>query len=447
MIKNKLTDRISPKREKQTRYLSQAIQLEEAVNPHIIRATMTMVSLAILVFIVWAGFTNINEVARTPGEVVPHGYQQTVQHLEGGMVKAINVHEGDVVDEGQVLVRLNDASLKEDIERARVKQLGLEMQAERLRAFVDGREPDFSKFNQANERMVSDQRAFFEGMRTARQKEEHVIRDQIAEKRHMVLSLSNDLETARANLEIEENIYVRKVDLNKKGYTSDMQLLSHERDLNEMKGKIKSLENRKLGAEAEITEYENRLASLSATHRDEAYEKLSEVEAEQSQNIEIIQKMEERIGRLDIRAPSRGLVKGVAVNTIGAVIQPGQTIMEIVPLDKNLVVEVKISPQDIGHLKIGQPVQVKFSTFDFSRYGSVRGQLDHISATTFSGNQGERYYQGRVLLAQSHVGANPDNVIMPGMTAMADVITGRKTILQYMLKPIHISLRTAFTER
>ena len=164
-------------------------------------------------------------------------------------------------------------------------------------------------------------------------------------------------------------------------------------------------------------------------------------------NIEIINKLEERTSRLNLRAPARGLVKGLSVNTIGAVIQPGQTLMEIVPLDKDLEVSVKISPQDIGHLEVGQPVQVKFSTFDFSRYGSVQGHLEQISATTFSGEQGERYYQGRVSLVQNYVGTNPDNQIMPGMTVMADVITGEKTILEYMLKPIHVSLKTAFTER
>ena len=108
---------------------------------------------------------------------------------------------------------------------------------------------------------------------------------------------------------------------------------------------------------------------------------------------------------------------------------------------------MKISPQDIGHLKVGQAVQVKFSTYDFSRYGFVKGTLDQISATTFQGDKGERFYQGRILLDQNYVGNDPDNVVMPGMTVMADVITGEKTILQYMLKPIHLSMKTAFTER
>ncbi len=439
--------KISPKREKQTRYLSQAIQLEEAVNPHIIRATMTMVSLAIMVFLLWAGFTNINEVARTPGEVVPVGFQQTVQHLEGGIVKTINVTEGDVVEEGQTLIALDDASIKEDLERATSKQRSLEKHAERLRAFLEGRELDFTKFTDATDEMINDQKAFFDGMRIAREKEEAIVKNQISQKKQSIKSLTSALETAQKSLSIDKDMYERRLKLNKKGYASHMQVLADERKVNERKGDVAKLENEILVAQSEIEEFEDRLASLSAQHRDEVNEKLDIVLTDAAQNAALIDKLEERIGRLHIKAPARGLVQGLSVNTIGSVIQPGQTIMEIVPLDKTLEVSVKISPQDIGHVKVGLPVQVKFSTFDFSRYGSVQGNLQQISATTFSGDKGERYYQGRVQLTKNYVGDNPENIIMPGMTVMADVITGEKTILQYLLKPIHISLKTAFTER
>jgi len=447
MIRIRHTDTVSMKRERQTRYLSQALQLEEAINPHIIRATMTLVSLAIVGFFTWAGFANINEVARTPGEVVPDGYQQTVQHLEGGIIKTINAHEGDVVEKGQVLVILDDGGIREDLARAASKQLSLEMQAERLRAFAEGREPDFTPFTGATPQMIVDQLAFFAGMRTAREKEAQVIADQISQKRQAHDALKTDLETARKNLAIINDIYQRRAVLNKKGYAPDMQLLEDQKRLNDTKGEISRLENQALVANTEMEEFKVRLESLSARHRDEAHEKLDQVLAEKAQNIEIIQKLEERISRLAIRAPTQGLVKGLAVNTIGGIVQPGQTIMEIVPLDRQLEVEVKISPKDIGHLTVGQPVQVKFSTYDFSRYGAVEGTLERISATTFTGDGGERYYQGIVLLSKNYVGNSPANMVLPGMTVMADIITGEKTILQYLLRPIHLSLKTAFTER
>lgn len=447
MIENKKNKSMTSKREKQTRYLSQAIQLEEAVNPHIIKTTMTMVSLALLVFICWAALTNINEVARTPGEIVPQGYQKTIQHLEGGIVKHINVKDGDIVAINQSLITINGASLQEDYERAEGKKLSLEMQAERLRAFVDGRQPDFSGFHLASDKMIKDQESYFLGMKTARDKEEAVILNQITDKKHNINAINGDLQTANSNLSITDKVYQKRDKLNKQGYASDMQLLEDKRNLNQAQGTIRNLENQMITARGEIKQYQNRLASLSAQHRDEALEKLDNVESQIAENRQIIEKLMERITRLDVRSPVRGLVKGMNINTVGSVIQPGQIIMEVIPLDKNLEVAVKISPQDIGHLKIGQDVQVKFSTFDFSRYGFITGRLDQISAATFSGDKGERYYHGRITLPQNYVGTDKDNIILPGMTVMADVITGNKTILEYMLKPIHLSIKSAFKER
>jgi HlyD family secretion protein/adhesin transport system membrane fusion protein len=141
-------------------------------------------------------------------------------------------------------------------------------------------------------------------------------------------------------------------------------------------------------------------------------------------------------------------VKGLSVNTIGGVVQPGQALMEIVPLDKDLVVEVRIPPRYIGPMHVGQRVQLKVSSYDFSRYGSIGGTLDYISPTTFMGENGERFYRGRVRLDQNYVGHSPrQNIIMPGMTVMADIITGNKTILEYLLKPIHRALLSSFSER
>jgi membrane fusion protein, adhesin transport system len=434
------------KREKQTRYLSQAIQLEEAVNPHIIQATMSMVSIALLAFVLWAAYTNINEVARTPGEVVPRGYQKTVQHLEGGIVKAIHVREGQIVQSGDILLTLDDASIKEDIERTRIKQTGLEMQSERLRAYLENRKPDFSGYKLTSAE-GQDQASFFEGMKSARDTEADIIRKQIEEKSQAIKSLQTDLQTSRSNLGIAQDIYARRSRLNARGYASDMQLLDDQARLTQNRGDIGRLESQIVQAKSEVEQFQRRLKSLSAQHRDETLEKLSAITLEMAQNEKIIEKLQERIGRLDIRSSSRGLIKGLSVNTIGAVIKPGETLMEIVPLDEQLEVSVKISPQDIGHLRVGQSVQVKFSTYDFSRYGLITGKLDQISASTFAAENGERFYQGRVLLDKNYVGENKSNIIMPGMTVMADVITGEKTILQYLLKPIHLSLQTAFSER
>ncbi|HEY8190205.1 MAG TPA: HlyD family type I secretion periplasmic adaptor subunit, partial [Micavibrio sp.] len=331
--------------------------------------------------------------------------------------------------------------------RAASKQVSLDLQEERLRAFSEGREPDFSAYKASHPDLVRDQTMFFNGMIDARKQERKVIDEQILQKQRSISTLASDLETARENYQITKDLYDRRAELNRKGYASDIQFLETKQSLNNVGGEMRQLQNRISVAKSEITEFQNRLKSLNATYHDEANERLDQLMGEKAQNAEVISKMRDRVSRLEVRAPARGIVKGLAVNTVGAVVQPGQVVMEIVPVDEQIVVQVKIPPQHIGHVKAGQKVQVKFSSFDFSRYGIVSGELDQISAATFTGDKGERYYQGRIRLDHNYVGHDPRNVVVPGMTVMAEIITGRKTVLDYLLKPIHIAMKTAFTER
>ncbi|HRQ59925.1 MAG TPA: HlyD family type I secretion periplasmic adaptor subunit [Alphaproteobacteria bacterium] len=307
--------------------------------------------------------------------------------------------------------------------------------------------PDFSKFGAKNTDSESDQLAFFEGMKSARDKERQIIIEQIAQKEQSIGTLSSDLETARKNHRIVQTMYGRRQQLNRKGYASDMDLFENESRLNELAGEIKRLSGQIEVSQSEIGEFKERLESLSAGQRDQALERLDAIVTEKTQNKEMLQKLMEREKRFDVRSPAKGLVKGLAVNTVGGVVAPGQTLMEIVPLDEELEVQVNIAPKDIGHMKVGQDVQLQFSSFDFSRYGSLPGTLNQISASTFQGENGERYYRGRVTLSKNHVGHDERNTVMPGMTVMADIITGRKTILEYLLKPIHVSMKSAFRER
>ncbi|MFA5593542.1 MAG: HlyD family type I secretion periplasmic adaptor subunit [Micavibrio sp.] len=434
-------------KEPQLRYLSQAIQLEEAVSPAILRTTMVVICTAILAFIGWAAFTNINEVARAPGEVVPDGYQRVVQHLEGGIIKTIGVEEGDIVEKGQLLLVLDGSGTSEDLQRARSKQISLLLQEERLRAFIEKREPDFSQYAEKHQDIIRDQQNFFLTMGKTSNEEKKIIEEQIEQKKRMINILQGDLRTARNNLGITQKLFDNRKSLYQKGFLSETRYLESQQTMNSLKGEIDGLNNRIAATQAEIREYRNRLSSLEFGKENQINERLDAIMAERLQHEDILNKLEQRAARLDIRAPVSGIVKGLSVNTIGAVAKPGETLMEIVPIESEMVVQVKIPPQHIGHLKEGQPVKVKFSSYDFSRYGLLDGKLNHISATTFNAQNGERYYQGRIKLDREYVGSNPSNIILPGMTVMAEIITGEKTILQYLLKPIHNSFKTAFSER
>lgn len=433
--------------EKQLRYLSQAVQLEESVNPAIVRSTMLTIGAAIVLFVAWAGFTNICEVARSPGEVVPSGYQQVVQHLEGGMVKKILVSEGDIVKKGQILLEVDGAGILEDLERAKARKFAIAAQEERLRAYVERRTPDLSKIDPKYAYLIKDQKQFFETMENAHGEERSVINEQLQQKRALLQSLQSQLRTSQENYRISAEIFRKKTKLHQKGYLSETKYLEARQAINSIEGEIGQINSRIIAANAEIKEYQRRLSSLNLTQNDQVNERLDALLAEKIQHEEILQKLNDQSVRLAVRAPVNGIVKGLGVNTVGGVISPGQTLLEIVPVEKNLEVLVRISPQNIGHIKTGQKVKVKLSSFDFSKFGLIEGTLEQISATTFKGENGERFYQGKVRLSQNHVGKNAENSVMPGMTVMAEIITGNKTILEYLLKPIHNSLKTAFSER
>lgn len=433
--------------ERQLRYLSQSIRLKESSGPGIVRSTMIILSFSVFAFMAWAGFANVHEIARTPGEIIPSGYQQVVQHMEGGIVKDILVHDGDVVKKGALLLRLDGSDAKEDLNRALGKKAVLSLQEERLRAYIDGRKPNFAGKDATHPELIADSTAFFTSMAASSARESDIIHDQIRQKKQSIGMLAGNLKTAQSNYAIITELYGRRAELNRQGIYSDVKLLETQQRKNELEGEINSLKSQISMAQSAMTEYQNRQKSLSATQKDDAHGKLDAIIAEQVQNDDMIKKLQNRVARLAITSPVDGIVKGMAINTVGSVAQPSQVLMEIVPTGENLVVSLRIPPKYVGHLKAGQNVQVKLSSYDFARYGAVAGTLQSISATTFNGENGERYYQGKVTLSKDHVGENTENKVLPGMTVMADIITGDKTILQYLLKPIRSAMSTAFTER
>ncbi len=434
-------------RQKQLKFLSQSILLEEAQNPVIIRWTATTIAACLLMLTVWAAFAKVGEVARTYGEIVPKGFSQLVQHLEGGIVREILVSERNLVKKNQVLLRLDGNGAEQDLAESIAKQRAFELQNERLHAFVEGRNPNFAPFADTPA-MVAKQQDIYLSMIKARASEQEVLQKQLEQKRDSYNMLHSQAAASGANNDImrEENQMYKK--MLAEGLLSKAQMMEQNRNMNRSQGEWQSLKSELQQAQKGISEYQERLSSLDAKYRDQAYQQIDAVESQMAQNEQLIKKLQDKVARLEVRAPVDGLVKGLHINTIGGVVQPGQTLLEIVPLDNDLVAEVKIQPQDIGHVIKDQPVKIKVSSFDYARYGMLDGKLDLVSATTFTDDQGQKFYRGRVLLSKNHMGSVPGhNVILPGMTVEADIITGEKTILGYLLKPIQATIKNAFTER
>ena len=428
--------------------LTRSVLYEEVPNQNLMRLTALVIGAGLILFLAWASITNVNEVARAKGEIIPSGYAQLVQHLEGGIIAEILVEEGDLVDAGQVLVRMGGIGAQEDYAGLGGRQNSLQLQAERLRALAYDKEPDFASIAGGDDNAIAYQQRILDTAREASASERKILEDQLAQKIEMITRLRSELITAQNELKSGRELLAMKQDVEKRGSVSRTDIIESERDVNRLEGDARSIESQISEAENAISEYKNRLTTASVRNRDQALQDLEEVETQIAQNIETLGKLEGRVERMTVRAPVRGIIQELKINTVGGVIGAGEPIMEIVPLDRTLIVEAHVAPRDIGNLQVHQPARVKVSAFDFSRYGVIEGTLNFLSATTFIDDNGDSFYKGRITLAQNHVGPNPDkNLILPGMTVEADIVTGKKTVLAYLLKPVHTSLSSAFRER
>ncbi|HEU0117421.1 MAG TPA: HlyD family type I secretion periplasmic adaptor subunit [Alphaproteobacteria bacterium] len=428
--------------------VSQSMAIEETRLPRLLTLTMATLSAAAAIFVLWAALTPVKEIARTEGQVLPSGYSQLVQHLEGGLVQEILVHEGDFVQKDQLLVKLDGAGLQEDYNEQHATVESLALQSERLRALVENRKPNFTGLSQS-EAAIAEQQRMYDATIAAHQSERAVLDEQIGEKTRTVSRLKQSVEVAESNLGVAQENEKIYSDLNAKGLTARTTYLKKHQELITQQGEVNSLAAQLDESKRELAEYQHRREALELQQRDTAYAELQKAQAELAPAKENLKKRNDRVDRLEIRAPVMGYVKGLKINTIGSVIPAGQTLMEIVPAEEQLVVETRILPQQIGRVAIGQNVQVKVDSYDYVRYGTIPGTLESVSAMTFTDEvRRQDYYKGRVVLSRNYAGTVPGaHPVMPGMTVDADIVTGEKSILGYLLKPIQVAMHNAMTEQ
>ncbi len=433
---------------RQARFLAQHIVLEEAGIPGFIRTVTLTVGAIVAAFFIWSAVTTVDEVAAAPGEVKPSGYVQAVQHLEGGIVEEILVEDGVFVKAGETVVRLDPDSVLSNLRGMLTQRAGLRLKAERLRAFSDEREPDFSFIEPEYAGLAADQLAIFRIQDKARTNRRAVLNDQIRKTEAQVSLLEGQEQTHRRIVELTTEELAMSKKLMNKGLSSKLKVLNLQREVTKASGDFARLRGELLLAKRAQAEAESRLAELDATLGEEAFSELDTLTRELAKLNEAIGGLEDQERRLDIRAPVSGIVKGLQVHTIGGVIPPGAVVLEVVPMDREMVVETRISARDVGHVQPGQPVTVKVATYDYARYGGVPGTLTGVSASTFIGEDGAPFYKGFVELERGYVGANSKrNHVLPGMTVNADIKTGSKTLLQYLLKPLYASVDESFHER
>jgi HlyD family type I secretion membrane fusion protein len=402
-------------------------------------------------FLTWASYKPMAEAAMTIGQIVPRQSVLRVQHLEGGIVREVLVEEGQRVAAGDPLVRLRPEQANAEEGQLLARRAALELQAERLRASSQGSSPDFAALTigsagHGGNGLGSGQLAMFQAQQQALADRQAVLTSRLEQRRaerQGILSESDALARRIAALRQEQGVYNSAV---REGVGSRVNLLRAQGDLANAEAERARLAGRLQTVEAAIGEAEMQVTELLSSGKEQLIDQLNKVMAELGEVEEALGRSRDRVKRLELRAPADGMVKGLAVKMAGEVVSPGQVVLEVVPTSGGLAVESRVATKDVGSLSVGQPVTVKVTAYDFARFGAVAGTLEQISATTFLDENGQPYYKARIGLAQDWVGRR-DNVVLPGMVVQADITTGEKTLLQYLLKPIYVALGRSFTER
>jgi adhesin transport system membrane fusion protein len=427
--------------------LNRSLHIEEGRPPHSSQMNILIVCTIVFAFIGWAAITPIEESADASGQVIPSGFIKSIQHLEGGIINEIKVHEGDMVKEGQLLITLDGKGAESELEQALAKEASLKIKAERLRAFGLEQKPNFKEFVPGHKNLVNDQQSIYD-MQVRNRDDQRAVIDKQQEQQKSLLAIQLGQEQDwKKELTIHEEQLASDKILVDKQLTTKTKYRDTAIKVSTVRKELDQVLNQMQQTHQAIAEADNKLTELGTRLRNEALTEMGNVTAEISQVKESITKLQDRVNRLEIKAPVSGIVKGLKTNTLKGVIQPGEEIMQIVP-ENAMEVEAQIQPKDIGNTQIGQDVTIKVSAYEYSRFGSVDGKLHAISASTFMDENKKPYYKAFITLDQLYVGKNPKvNHISVGMTVQADIHTGEKTLLQYLVKPIYNAVKTSFRER
>ncbi|WP_039032032.1 HlyD family type I secretion periplasmic adaptor subunit [Leclercia adecarboxylata] len=418
--------------------------------PRVVRVTLWAIFAFFIAMILWASLASIDEVTRGEGRAIPSSRLQKVQNLEGGIVAEVFVHEGEVVKAGAPLLRLDDTQFRSNAGESEADRLALQARIQRLTAQLNDATiltlaPEIVK--QAPD-IASGEMELFASVNKRIQSELAGLNEQLIQKKQELLDFQGKASQYRRSLALQQQEVAMSEPLVAKGAISKVEVLRLRRGVVETQGQLDSVTLAIPRAEAAIKEIESKVGETRGRYRSEALGQLNEARTDLSKIEASGKAISDRVNRTLVTSPVRGVVQQLMVNTIGGVIQPGNDLVEIVPLDDKLLVEAKIRPQDIAFLRPGQEATVKFTAYDYTIYGGLKGTLEQISPDTVTDKDGKSFYVIRLRTDKNHLGTDEKPLlIIPGMVASVDIITGKKTVMAYLLKPILRARAEAFHER
>jgi adhesin transport system membrane fusion protein len=407
------------------------------------------IAVFVTAMIIWAAFAEIDEFTRGDGRVIPSRSVQLVQNLEGGIVAEVFVREGQIVKRGEPLLRLDDVRFSSSLRETEINQSQLQAKAARLKAEADGEAfPETALLAIALKENV----IFEKDLYLARQQElsssNQVIRQQIAQKQQELSELKAKAQQLSRSYDLLKNELDLTAPLVAQGAVSEVELLRLKRQTNDLAGELQATQLSTPRIQSSLVELEQKLAAAESAFRSKAQAEYNEIQAELSRLKESSQAIVDQVDRTLVKSPVAGTIKQLFVKTLGGVVQPGMDLLAIVPSEDNLLVETRIRPADIAFMHPDQRAMVKFTAYDFSIHGGLDGKVVNISPDTIVNEEGESFYLVQIETDSSFLGTATNPLpIIPGMTVNVDVLTGKKTILDYILKPILKAKQLALRER
>jgi adhesin transport system membrane fusion protein len=421
--------------------------------PIFARFTVITVVCLIAAFIIWSALTSVDEVTRGEGKVIPFSKTQVVQASEPGTIQEIAVKAGQIVKKGEIIARLDDTTIASTLGEATAHQRALEVKIARL---------DLEQTGNYTSVLVCPPDILEKAPEICRNEarllalDEENYKNEVAVLQERKVQKQKDLDQALAQIQrLEDNVQVSEKEfalvqpMVQRKLMAETELLRVQKELTDQRGQLKQTKVSIDGLKAAVKEAALEIDQLSLQLRQKALSDKTQALADLSVINETIRGASDRVARTDVRSPVDGVVNDLTVNTIGAVVQPGAVIATIVPTAERLLVQARISPSDVAFIRPGQSATVKITAYDFSIYGGLEGEVTNVSADSLVDEKtGKPYYE--VLVKTEHSELKKDGrtySIIPGMVASVDILTGHKTILHYLLKPINKGLSESLTER
>lgn len=413
------------------------------------RVILGLSLLFVLIALVWAYNAKLDEVTRGRGKIIPASHIQIVQNLEGGILSEILVQEGELVEKGQSLMRLDDLRFASSYKESRLKYFELMIKVTRLSAEVKGELFTVPK-EVADEHpdLAESEHSLFQSRKSELQNNISIFNEKVRQQEQELIALNAKKNQQGKSYRLLKQEVEMSAPLVKEGALSEVELLRLRRSLNDLKGDLNATRLTVPKVQSALEEARNKIEELKLRFRREAVAELNEAKAELARLSETILAHKDRVSRTLVTSPVKGTVNQLKVTTIGGVIQPGMDLLEIVPIEDQLLIETQIRPADIAFLHPGQEAMVKLTAYDFSIYGGLRGKLEHISADTIVDENDESYYLIRIRTDKNYLGNEQEPLhIISGMTADVDILTGKKTVLDYLMKPVLKAKQLALRER